>query len=401
MPHDLRLTKRLIDSLDEPGLYWDSQLRGFGLQISGTTKTYVVQARINGKSSRQKIARHGVLTPEQARDEARQRLAQMAAGIDPRQARRALSQQGVTLKEALDAYFANRELAPRTQADYRKVLADHLSCWQSTPLASISQDMVETQHAKLGESHGHAQANMAMRLLKAIFNFAEGKYQRADGSPLVTTNPTKRLNALRRWYKTPRRENYIREEQLQAWHAGVLAMNDASPTEGTRIIQDYLLFVLFTGLRRTEAASIQWEHVNFQGRRLTIPRENTKNGTNFELPLTSATLEILKRRLDARNNEFVFPGTGKTGHLVEPKKQIAKVIADTGIQFTVHDLRRTFATYADTVVQNEATVKRLMNHLTGNQDVTEGYKQGVERLRGPAQRVTDYILELIEHGLRT
>ncbi|MEB3095592.1 Arm DNA-binding domain-containing protein [Achromobacter sp. D10] len=258
MTNDPRLTKRLIDSLDEPGLYWDSQLRGFGLQISGTTKTYVVQARINGKSSRQKIARHGVLTPEQARDEARQRLAQMAAGIDPRQARRALSPQGVTLKDALDAYFANRELAPRTQADYRKVLADHLSCWQSTPLTSISQDMVELQHAKLGESHGHAQANMAMRLLKAVFNFAEGKYQRADGSPLVTTNPTKRLNALRRWYKTPRRENYIREEQLQAWHAGVLAMSDASPTEGTRIIQDYLLFVLFTGLRRTEAASIQW-----------------------------------------------------------------------------------------------------------------------------------------------
>lgn len=40
-----------------------------------------------------------------------------------------------------------------------------------------------------------------------------------------------------------------------------------------------------------------------------------------------------------------------------------------------------------------------MNHLTGSLDVTEGYKQGVERLREPAQRVTNYMLQLIANGL--
>jgi integrase len=62
--------------------------------------------------------------------------------------------------------------------------------------------------------------------------------------------------------------------------------------------------------------------------------------------------------------------------------------------FTLHDLRRTFITVAESLDIPAYAIKRLVNHkLSG--DVTAGYIVGdVERLRAPMQRITDYLLRL-------
>jgi predicted DNA-binding protein len=71
---------------------------------------------------------------------------------------------------------------------------------------------------------------------------------------------------------------------------------------------------------------------------------------------------------------------------------MATVIERSGVTFTTHDLRRTFATVADSLDIPGYAVKALLNHKTGA-DVTVGYIiADVERLRGPMQRITDYLL---------
>jgi hypothetical protein len=58
----------------------------------------------------------------------------------------------------------------------------------------------------------------------------------------------------------------------------------------------------------------------------------------------------------------------------------------------LHDLRRTFITVADRLDMSAFAIKRLVNHKTSS-DVTDGYIViDAERLRGPMQRVTDYLL---------
>ena len=47
-----------------------------------------------------------------------------------------------------------------------------------------------------------------------------------------------------------------------------------------------------------------------------------------------------------KTNDYVFPGTGAAGHIIEPRKQMANVTKVSGVAFTVHDLRRTFITIA-------------------------------------------------------
>ena len=72
-----------------------------------------------------------------------------------------------------------------------------------------------------------------------------------------------------------------------------------------------------------------------------------------------------------------------------------KIIEASGVTFTLHDLRRTFITVAESLDIPAYALKRLLNHKM-TQDVTAGYiVMDVERLRTPMQKITDHLLKLV------
>jgi integrase len=155
-------------------------------------------------------------------------------------------------------------------------------------------------------------------------------------------------------------------------------------------VADYLLLLLFTGLRRGEAAALTWANVDLEERILKIP--DPKNRQPFALPLSDFVHDLLAARAKHKVNDYVFPGTGAKGYLVEPRNHMDQVIKASGLTFTLHDLRRTFITVADRLDMSAFAIKRLVNHKTSS-DVTDGYIViDAERLRGPMQRVTDHLL---------
>ncbi len=171
-----------------------------------------------------------------------------------------------------------------------------------------------------------------------------------------------------------------------------MSLRAGRPTDKAEVVRDYLLLLLFTGLRRQEAARLRWQDVDFEDRTLTVPV--TKNDTPLTLPLSSFVHDLLARRKARATSEHVFPGNGAAGHLVEPRKQMAKVRAESGVEFTLHDLRRSFITLAEGLDVSAYALKRLVNHKMSG-DVTAGYiVHDVERLRGPMQKVTDHLLSL-------
>src|SRR3990167_5173888 len=93
----------------------------------------------------------------------------------------------------------------------------------------------------------------------------------------------------------------------------------------------------------------------------------------------------MERRSRNKTSEFVFPA--------EPKKAVNRVVELSGVQFTLHDLRRTFATIADSLDLPAYALKRLLNHKMNN-DVTAGYiMKDVERLRKPIQIITNFLVK--------
>lgn len=381
----LKLTKSAVDSLPlkQTGqtIYWDTQMPGFGLVVGRTAKTYVAQRQIGPKTARVTIGRHGIFTPDEARASARQHLAKMASGINPNQKRRERRSQIVTLDDAFKEYFRSRTtLRPDTKATYQRVLNIYLSDWKTRCLDEISAEAVATRHRRIGAKNGKATANNTMRILRAVYNFASIVW---EGLP---ANPVMRLTLTRAWYREQRKQTVIQPHQLAAWFKTVANFQSRDAT-------DYLLLLLFTGMRKSEALCLLWKDVDLQARTLLVPV--TKNDEPLMLPLSDFLVDLLKkRRADTKTTDFVFPGEGKSGHLVEPKKFVAQVRKISGVDFTLHDLRRTFVTIAESLDISGYTVKRLVNHKD-RRDVTAGYiVLSVERLRHPMQMVTDRILFL-------
>jgi integrase len=244
--------------------YRDDQLKGFALRVTSKgVKSFVVEKSIGNKIRRITLGKYGALTVEQARKEAQKLLGQIAVGIDPLAERRTARLREVTLQEVMSDYLKVRKsLKPKTIYDYNRVLTIAFAIWKNQPLISITKDKVAKLHEKLGKENGEAYANLAMRVLRALFNFAAGQYEDSQGRSLITDNPVKRLSQTRAWYRVERRQSFIKSHQLASWYAAVQNLQN-------KTLRDYLLLILFTGLRRQEAAKLTWEQVDLKSKTLT------------------------------------------------------------------------------------------------------------------------------------
>ena len=391
-----RLTKSFIDGLPLPArapsgqarqtLYRDDALVGFGVLVgSGGTKSFFVERRINGRVKRLSLGRYGHLTPAQARQKAQAMLGTIAMGKDPVAEKRAASARGTTLGEAFEDYLqTRRDLKPGTVANYRKCIDGCLGDWKRRRLIDIDKAQVEQRHRDLSK-RAPARANNAMRVLRAVFNHALAKYEDQSGKPVLQFNPVDRLGQVRAWNRVERRRDRVKPHQMAAWYRATLQLNE----ETTR---DYLHFLLFTGLRKAEASFLRWDDIDFDDATITV--RDTKNREPLVLPMSSFLTDLLERRWQARTSEWVFPSPKKPGQpLREPRAAVARLAKLWGHPFTLHDLRRTFTTTVDGLDIPHYALKRLINHSDRN-DVTAGYiTSGVERLRGPMQQVTDFLLE--------
>lgn len=390
-----KLTKTIVDSIPYPengqAFYRDSEIKGFGLRVGATSKVYIAESKVNGKSVRVTIGKHGICTAEQARNQAKEILLMMSKGINPNDETREQKTRGMTLQQVFqDFLIARKALKPRTIYDYKRIMSTYLATWNNKAIADITKDMIAKRHTELGET-SQAQANLTMRFLRALFNFAAGQYEDSKGQTLIPDNPVKRLSQTRAWYRVERRQTVIKPHELEPWFQAIMNLKNDAISQNRETIRDYLLLVLFTGLRKEEAASMTWKNVDLSAKTLKVT--DTKNHLDHTLPLSDYLYDLLQHRKTNAVNEYVFQRAGGVGHIIEQRKQMAKVIKESGVSFTIHDLRRTFMTIAESLDISAYAVKRLANHKMNN-DITAGYIiADVERLREPMQKITDYILK--------
>ncbi len=389
----MNLTKTTVEQAPIPAsgqkFYRDDKLKGFALRVTaGGAKSFIVEKRINGKVKRKTLGQFGPLTVEQARKEATKFLGQVASGRDPISEQKTAQAQGVTLGEVFELYLkVNSGLKPSTVQDYQRLMKEVFKGWQGRTLQSLTKDVVQKRHRDYGE-RSKARANNGMRLLKALFNFVRGQYEDDQGHSLFPENPVDRLSHVKAWFRVERRRTVIKKSDLPAWFDAVERLRDeGNPLSAT--ISDYLQLLLMTGLRRTEGMNLQWSDVDFVDRTLTIT--DTKNREPLILPLSDYLNDLLVRRQGLYESSYVFPGS-KGGKIVEPRKQLFKVAEWSGVSFTLHDLRRTFITIAESLELSQYAIKHLVNHKMPN-DVTAGYVvMNPERLRPAMEKITRAIL---------
>lgn len=282
--------------------YWDTKMPAFGVRVSTGSKSFVV---MQGKARKlSTIGRYPEISLSDARKEAKRLLAHPEPKI----------RLDARLSDALTAYLSELETRarPNTIRSYRHFL----SLLPDKPLDQITA-------ADLPDHRSHAV--MACRV---FFNWCI-----AHG--LTDSNPFKLQKV-----KYGQRSRVLTTDELRSLWA-----YDFPP------FSNITKLLLLTGQRRNEVNQIEPSWITDDT--ITIPAKVAKNGQEHVIPFGPRTAEILT----SNSLPFSFGGWSKGK---------ARMDKHTGVgEWTLHDLRRTFATLHAEIGTPIHITEALLNHKSG------------------------------------
>lgn len=348
----MRLTKNSIEraALPAPGkkerFLRDDVVRGLGVRITALgERRFIFEARIKGRPRRLTIGPWPDLNVTLARERALEIRTAIAKGEDPAsdaaEARREL-----TFAALWDVYL-ERHAKPHKRSAGRDeyLMARYVpNGWHGRRLSDIGRDDVARLHARIGDQHGHYAANRTLALLRTMLNLAR------DWELLKGDNPAEGIKP----FKEHRRQRFLSPEELQR-------VNTALLDEPDWRWRAWFPLAVMLGTRRGELLAMRWAEIDFNARTWTIPQ--TKDGDPHLLPLPAPVIAILEGLPSRGKSEWTFPGTGASGHLVEPKKAWARILERAGVEGArIHDLRHTLASWLVAQGYNLPLIGRALNH---------------------------------------
>ena len=398
-----KLDRKLTDTIarfvtvpaERYAIYWCAHTPGFGVRVTPEgARSWVLERRVNGRTVRRTLGHvtgsgRGALTAERARELAVQRSGELAQGrdliVEQRAEQRSTKRGGMTFGDALKMYVNDdsarkRPLKPRTRADYLGMVREA----EETPtggmlsegeLTAIAHKRLDTLTGasikalyKALQRRGQTRAAYAMRVLRGTLNY-HGVHLDQD--------PFDRATARRERIVLPspnKRDRVIPAERLAIWWNAC----DTAPNG------DYFQLLLLTGLRRGELTDARVVDVDLIGARLKIA--DTKSRRPHVVLLSKEAMGIVGERVGEKlPTELLFEGAG------DPRKSLRKIVRASGVDFSAHDCRRTFATIAASLLPGYL-VKRLLNHADGV-DVTAGHYVHLDEatLRAAWQTIADFV----------
>lgn len=292
------------------------------LFVGKRSKTWYFQKDVAGHTRRVMIGRFPLISAQTARQTAMSLALDMARG-----AGRSLQVGAPTLEQALEAYLARPKLrSDEYKIGLRQQFDKHLKDWLRLPIDEVTKAMVVDRHRSLVDRP--SAANHTLKSFRTVWNHA----RRTCDLPECPTIAIE-------WYaETP---NGAIIENLPAWRATVDAL--FNPIHAV-----FYELILFTGLRKTEALTLEWR--NLHEDRIHLPM--TKNGRSFDLPIIQMHHEILAP-VRGLHRRWVFPS---------PKSPEGRLTSPQRMRWSPHAHRRTFATVAMEAGVLEELVGRLLNH---------------------------------------
>jgi len=306
-----RLEKLPTPEAGKRKVYHDTKTQGLQLRVSATgSKTFSVYRRVKGgQPERITLGSFPAMTVEQARKSAAAVNAEIEAGASPAKARRAIRGEP-TFFEVFNRYLVEKKkrngtyLTEKTKVNYADVVRIYLSTIKSKKLSQITRSELKSIHTK-ASMKSHAQADRAVRLVSAVFSFA------IDLELFDKLNPASRIQK----NEAVERDRFALPHELPHLLAAI----------GVSTLRDYFLLSLLTGARRSNVQEMAWRDIDLEAGVWRIG--STKNGTPQNVTLSPEAVGALKsRRSSVGRSQFVFPSTGQTGHLVEPKTAWATIL---------------------------------------------------------------------------
>lgn len=328
---------------------WDSKLKGFGVRVlpSGR-KSWVLKYRnTDGTARFMTLDDTEALGAKDAHKRALAELAKVnsAEPVDPLQARQD-ARKRPTVAQLAEMYEA--EHLPKKRGRSQVTDKAMIKRWilpevGSDRVADVTRRDIERLHH--GMAHYPTQANRVLSLLSKMFSRAvEWDYR--------PNNPAKGIER----FPEESRQRYLTTDELQRLSEALdIHRHDYAPA--VAIIR----LCLLTGARSGEVMAARWTEFNLDTGHWTKPSAHTKQKRVHQVPLSAPALEVLSKI--PRRGEFVFPGSGKTGHITTIKRSWNTIREAAELEDVVlHDLRHSYATLLASGGASLPMIGRLLGH---------------------------------------
>ena len=408
MAEPRRLTKRMIDSCQpvkgRAVFLWDGELRGFGCKVEGAgTKSFVLQYRnAERRKRRLVIGRYGVVTLDQARDDARIKLGQIAKGEDPADIKQA-SKSGLTVGAVCDWYLTEAEAGRLLGRKRQPIKASTLYMDRSRiethirpllgrrPIAALILADIEKMQTDIaagktakprGEGRGRATvggkgaASRSVTTLHSIF-------AHALRHGLIESNPA---TGVRKFPDQKKTRRLSRAEIVELGEA-LRTFEVTEHPVGLAIVRVLVL----SGLRLNEAQGVERKWVSDEG---YIAFGDTKTGAQIRI-IGKPALEVLRAQPVLEGSPYVFPSDGGQSHFVAADGVLGRICKHLGWEdVTAHTLRHTFGSIAGELGYSELTIAAMLGHAAGS--VTSRYVHLDEAVQSAVERVSREIASLLD-----
>ena len=390
-------TKKRIDLMVCPptvqrAYFYDGKVRGLAVAVSPRgKKVFILYRKIDGRPERITIGPYPDLTIDQARVEAEKLNGRIALKENPAVKRREIRDED-TLAELFKSYSENVK-RKRSLSAHEDRFRVHLSAWRHRKISTIRHGDVLSLHARLRLKRAQAPitlpngrarkrpivggayaANRVVELLSAMFNHAREREWKGE-------NPAQGIEP----FPERKRARFLEGDELPAFFKSL----EQEPNE---TIKDFLYLSLLTGARRANVQAMRWPEIAWERATWTIPAEKAKEDEAIDIALSAVALRILEKRRAESTSEWVFPGRGRTGHLMEPKTAWKRIVDRASLQdLRLHDLRRTLGSWQAATGASLPIIGKSLGHKSIA--ATQIYARlNLDPVRESVRRATDAML---------
>ncbi len=298
------------------------------------------------------LGRYGASDNQLTLAEARKALTATKIKLDAGELHSTAPHTPKTVSELCDVFYQKRILPhlKRPEAVLQVIEHDIKPIIGNKNMATLSTVAVSNCVNAVIERGAKTHAGKVLAILKQLFKFAEG-------NGYIDRSPAYALDKKNLGVVDNRRERWLKHDELKlVWDA------ISNAPRMSLLTKNALKMLLLTGVRTGELLKAQWGNIDLSKREWFIPKDDTKTGVEWTVPLTSEVIKLLTE-LQGIDPIYVFNLSDKSlGHAMRRFFANGTLTIE---KVTPHDFRRTVRTHLEKLGVAPHISEKCLNHSLG------------------------------------